>query len=163
MRKTTYPGFCRTVCFAFAVSAALTACTGMRPGYETPTVTVSAFRTLPSQGALPNFEIGLHVINPNAQALNIRGMSYTVSLEGHELVKGVANDLPVIDAYGEGDVTVTAAANLFAGIRLITELMSGPRDSFDYSLEAKLDVGSFIPAIRIRDAGTVSLRSSGGG
>lgn len=163
MEKLAFARPCRALYMAVALSVGLAACTGMRPGYETPTVTVNAFRALPSQGALPNFEIGLHVINPNAQALNIRGLSYTVSLEGHELVKGVANDLPEIEAYGEGNVTVTAAANLLAGIRLISELMSGPRDSFSYSLEAKLDVGAFIPAIRIRDTGRVALRSTGGG
>lgn len=143
------------------LTTALQACTGMRPGYETPTVTVNSFRTLPSQGAMPKFEIGLHVINPNREALKLRGVSYTVSLEGHELIKGVANDLPVIAAYGEGEFKVTAAANLFAGIRLITDLMSGPKDTFDYEFEAKLDVGTFLPVIRVKDAGQVSLRPSG--
>jgi LEA14-like dessication related protein len=156
-----------TVRWAFAPIVAMvvtiSACTGLRPGFETPTVTVNSFRALPSEGALPNFEIGLHVINPNPQALALRGVSYTVSLEGHELMKGVANDLPVIDAYGEGKFKLTAAANLFAGIGLITDLMRNSRETFNYSLEAKLDVGAFIPAIRIRDAGEVSLRPAPSG
>ncbi len=142
-------------------ASALSGCSSLRPGFETPTVTVNTFRALPSEGMMPNFEIGLSVINPNAEALQLRGISYTVVLEGHELIKGVANELPVIEAYGQGQVTLTAAANLFAGIRIISELMRSAQDSFDYELEAKLDVGAFLPAIRVRDAGKISLRPDG--
>lgn len=140
------------------LSVCLQACAGLRPGFETPTVTISSIRTLPTEGAFPKFEIGLHVVNPNRDPLKLDGVAYTVSLEGQELIKGVDNDLPIIEGYGEGDITVTATPNLLAGIRLITDLMSGPRDTFRYSLEAKLDVGAFTPPIRVRDEGEISLK-----
>ncbi|MDH3303705.1 MAG: LEA type 2 family protein [Gammaproteobacteria bacterium] len=143
------------------LASLLQACGGWRPGYETPTVTIKSFRALPSQGALPNFEIGLHVVNPNREALKLRGVSYTVSLGGHELIKGVGNELPVIDAYGEGSLMLTASPNLFAGIRIVTDLMNASNESIPYSLEAKLDVGRIGPAIRVRDSGQISLRPSG--
>ena len=142
------------------LSMLLQACTGLRPGYETPTVTVNSFRALPSQGALPNFEIGLHVVNPNREPLKLRGVSYTVNLGGHELIKGVGNELPVIEAYGEGGFTLTATPNLLAGIGLVTDLMRSSTDSIDYKLQAKLDVGMIQPAIRITDSGKISLRPS---
>jgi LEA14-like dessication related protein len=136
----------------------LHACAGLRPGYETPTVMVNSFRVLPSAGAVPNFEIGLHVINPNRESLELRGIAYTVSLDDHELLKGVGNDLPVIEAYGEGDFTISASANLLAGIRFIGDLMKGSNDRLRYDLDAKLDVGGLRPAIRVRDSGEISLR-----
>lgn len=144
-----------------AAAILLPACTGMRPGFETPTVTITSFRPVPSTGVVPQFEIGLRVVNPNREALKIAGVSYTVTLEGQELIKGVDNRLPVIEGYGTGDVTLTAAPNLLAGIRLITDLMSGPRDTFDYALEAKLDVGTFVPPIRVRDEGEIALGPAG--
>ncbi len=143
----------------FTMAAMLGGCAGMRPGYETPTVTVNSFRTMPSEGALPTFEIGLRVINPNREALELQGVAYTISLEGHELIKGVGNELPIIDGYGEGDLTLTATANLFAGIRLITDLMRNNRDTFTYEFEAKLDIGTFRPAIRVTDSGEIALGS----
>lgn len=155
----------RTSCTALllvALVVALPGCAGLGPGYETPTVTVSSFKALPSTGTMPSFEIGLRVINPNREALKLQGVAYTVSLEGHELIKGVGNELPVIDAYGEGEFKLTASANLFAGIRLITDLMSSNRDSFSYELEAKLDIGAFRPTIRVRDSGKISLGSAAG-
>jgi len=140
------------------LAGVLQACAGLRPGYETPTVTINSFRALPSQGALPNFEIGLHVVNPNREPLKLRGVSYTVNLGGHELIKGVGNELPVIEAYGEGSLTLTASPNLFAGIRIVSELMNSSNESVPYKLEAKLDVGRIGPSIRVGDSGEISLR-----
>ena len=137
----------------------LAACGAMRPGYETPTVTVSSFRSLPSEGGLPSFEIGLRVVNPNREPLELVGAAYTVSLEGRDLIKGVANELPVIEGYGEGTFKLTATANLLAGARFVTDLMRSEKDSFRYELEAKLDVGGLRPTIRVRDAGEIALWS----
>ena len=140
-----------------AITALLAGCAGLTPGYETPTVTVKAVRAMPSAGMLPEFEIDLHVVNPNREALELVGVSYTVSLEGHELIRGVGNELPVIDAYGEGDVTLKASADLLAGVGLIRDLMSSGRDTLGYSFEAKLDPGGLRPPIRVKDSGEVSL------
>ena len=144
--------------FLLALLVVLGGCSGLRPGYETPTVTVSSFKALPGEGAMPAFEIGLRVINPNREALELAGVSYTISLAGHDIIKGVGNELPVIEGYGEGEFTLTASANLFAGIRLMNDLMKADRDSFDYKLEAKLDPGGLRPSIRVKDSGQISLR-----
>jgi LEA14-like dessication related protein len=136
----------------------LAGCASKGPSYDTPTVMVSSFRAVPSEGPLPSFAIGLRVINPNREALVLQGVAYTISLEGHKLIEGVANDLPVIDGYGEGEFVLTASANLFAGIRLITDLMRGDSDGLEYELEAKLDIGGFRRAIRVRESGEISLR-----
>ena len=142
------------------ITTLLAGCAGMKPGWEEPTVTVKAVRAIPSEGMLPEFEIDLHVVNPNREALKLVGVSYTVSLEGHELIQGVGNDLPVIDGYGEGDLTLHATADLFAGVSLIRDLMSSGQDTLSYSFEAKLDPGALRPSIRVKDSGEVSL--SGG-
>jgi len=141
-----------------AFGVLLAGCVGMGPGYDTPTVTLSSFKSLPSEGGLPAFEIGLRVINPNPEPLELRGVAYTISLDGHELIKGVGNELPVIDGYGEGEFKLTAAANLFGGIRLITDLMRNQRDTFTYEFAAKLDIGAFRPAIRITESDVIALQ-----
>jgi LEA14-like dessication related protein len=134
----------------------LAGCAAFGPPWETPTVTVHSFRALPSGGALPEFEIGLEVVNPNRAALELAGVAYTISLDGREIIKGVGNDLPVIDGYGTGRVTLTASANLLAGVQLFTDLLRSPREAFEYRLEAKLDPGGLRPAIRISETGRIS-------
>jgi len=141
------------------IAAMLAACTAMSPDYEKPTVTLSSFRALPSEGMAPAFEIGLRIINPNSQALKLEGIVYTVSLEGHELVKGVGKDFPVIEGYSEGEVKLTASANLLAGIRFISDMMHTQGESLEYEFKAKLDMGGVYPTIRVSEKGDINLNN----
>ncbi len=143
------------------LAAALSACASLSPGYEEPTVTLSSFKALPSEGMVPAFEIGLRIINPNSQALNLNGIVYTISLEGYELVKGVGKDFPVIDGYSEGEVKLTAAANLLAGIRFVGDMMQSQRESMEYEFKAKLDLGGLYPSIRVRESGKIDMGNMG--
>ena len=131
----------------------------MGSGYETPSVSVQSFRPVASDSGsgLPAFEIGLHVINPNLEPLELAGISYTISLDGKDLIKGVGNDLPVIEGYGEGTFVLTAGFNVMAGIQLFRSLANKDSDSFDYSFKAKLDPGAYRRKIRISDSGSISL------
>ncbi|MEO1247528.1 MAG: LEA type 2 family protein [Pseudomonadota bacterium] len=139
------------------VLSTLTGCAGLRPGFEPPTVNVQGFRAVPSERGMPAFEIDLAVANPNADALKLAGIAYTVSLDGDEVVTGVGNKLPEIPAYGAETFTVTAQLDLLAGAQFVSSLLRRNTDRFDYEFEAKLDPGPLIPSIRVRDTGTVSL------
>ena len=142
------------------LSSLLTACAQLQPGYEQPTVTLSSFKAIPSEGMVPAFEIGLRIINPNSTALDFNGIVYTISLQGYELVKGVGKDFPVIEAYSEGTVQLTASANLLAGIRLIGDLVNSPDEQLDYEFKAKLDMGGLYPSIHVRESGEFRLDGS---
>jgi len=148
-----------TISTLLIAAALLASCTGMGSGYEIPTVSVQSFRPIASDngGGLPAFEIRLHVTNPNLEPLELAGISYTISLDGKDLIKGVGNELPVIEGYGEGTFTVTAGFNVMAGIQLFRSLMDKDGDSFDYSFRAKLDPGAYKRKIRIADSGSISL------
>ena len=135
----------------------LAGCATLQPDFETPAVNVSSIRALPSEGIAPRFEIGLHIVNPNRNALTLQGIAYRLKLEGHEILTGVANDLPTIAGYGEGEVTLTATTSLLSSIRLFTELMNTPREAIAYDLEAKLDLGGIRPAIRVSETGSIDL------
>jgi len=145
---------------ALTFTLLVSACATLSPDYEEPTVMLSSFKALPSEGMVPAFEIGLRIINPNSQPLNLEGIVYTISLEGYELVKGVGKDFPVIEGYSEGTVKLTAAANLLAGIRFVTNMMQEQRNSFDYEFKAKLDLGGLHPSIRIKENGQINLNKT---
>lgn len=149
--------------FALAISLllVLTACAGLNPNYETPVVNVQSFRALPGDGSgvpgLPTFEIGLQVLNPNPEPLNLEGVFYTISLEGQKLLSGVANELPVIEGYGEGTVKLTASVSILGGMRLIQQLMAQPQDRVEYEFSARLDPKGFSRTIRVEESGEISL------
>jgi LEA14-like dessication related protein len=153
---TVYRALWIFVMLALALGGA--GCAGIQNDYETPSVSVSSFRALPGKGVVPEFEIGLHIVNPNRKALELKGVAYTVSLEGHKVLTGVSNDLPVIEAYGQGDVLLQGRVDLFSSISFFTDLArkGGPRD-LSYRLDAKLDVGTLYPVIRISEKGSLNL------
>ena len=142
-------------CLSFFI---LSACSTLKPlDFEDPSVTVNSVRVIPSEGVAPQFEISLHIINPNSISLPLKGVAYSVSVEDKKILTGVSNKLPVIEAYGEGDVTLRASANLLNSIRLITSLMQKNSDKVTYTLDAKLDLGTLIPDIRISEKGEITL------
>jgi len=145
---------------ALCLAASIASCATLDPDYEEPTVTLTSFKALPSEGMVPSFEIGLRIINPNRQTLTLQGIVYTISLAGHELVKGVGRDFAPIEGYSQGDVHLTASANLLAGIRLIGDLARSPEESLDYEFQARLDLGGLYPSLRIAEKGTVELGAS---
>jgi LEA14-like dessication related protein len=135
----------------------MSGCAAIKPVFETPAVTIASFRSLPASGINPQFEIGLHVVNPNAIPLNLKGMSYTALIDGHRVLVGANNALPSVAAYGEQDITVVATADLLAGIQLLSSLMTQPRKQLTYQLVVKLDVGDFIPLITVEQQGDIQL------
>lgn len=143
--------------FSVLLLGLLTGCALLQPAFETPEVRVTSVRMLPSETMAPRFEIGLHVINPNRTPLKLNGLTYSVNLEGFKVLSGVANDLPVIAGYGEGDVLVEATADLVSSLGLISELMQRPRETVTYDLNAKLDIGALLPSLRINQSGQIAL------
>lgn len=133
-------------------------CTGLDRGFETPVVGVSSFRAIPAEGKMvPQFEIGLHIVNPNRTPLKLEGLVYSVILNGHRVLTGATGDLPTIGAYSDGEVTITATADLLSSIRLLGSLMEQAQDTFTYELDAKLDIGSLRPRIHVQEKGKFSL------
>ena len=135
----------------------LGACASLNPDYEKPTVMMTSFHTVPSEGSLPTFEIGLRIINPNPAPIELQGVVYSISLQGRELVKGVGKDYPTIEGYSEGDITLSASANLLEGIRFIADMVQAHDQPLEYKFEAKLDVGGFFPSLRVSETGSLNL------
>ena len=135
----------------------LAACASLDPDYEKPTVMMTSFHAVPSEGAMPSFEIGLRIINPNPKPLELQGVVYSISLQGHELVKGVGKGYPPIEGYSEGDITLNASANLLKGIQFIAGMTQSQDKALEYEFEAKLDVGGFYPSLKVSETGTFNL------
>lgn len=133
-------------------------CAALQPSdYQEPAVSINTFRVIPSQGFSPRFEIGLRIVNPNRTALELEGIAYTIDIEGNRMLTGAANELPVIKAYSEGNVTLQASTDLFGGIGLIGDLMKKKSDKVNYELNVRLDAGSYRPLIRVERTGEISL------
>lgn len=142
----------------------LAACSGIRGGpFEAPTVTLDSFRLLPSEGLSPRFLIGLRVINPNPVAIDLRGISYDVELEGQRLLTGVAGNLARVPPYAESEIELQAGVNLLGSIRLLNDLLTdASRDRLAYVFRARLDVAGLPQRLTLEETGELTLVGAGG-
>ena len=135
----------------------LAACSSLNQ-LKAPNATVTAVRPIQGKGMLPDFAVDLHLTNPNAQALSLRGASYTLSIEGQQLVSGVASKLPELPAYGEADVTLTATPDVLGTLGLAQKLLQSQDISqLHYKFTARLDLAALLPDLVIEKEGPLSL------
>jgi LEA14-like dessication related protein len=139
------------------LSLTLVACASLTGDLDPPTVTVENVESLSNSGSTPRFLITLRIANPNKQALDIVGVSYSMELLGKELINGVTNDVPRIEPYGEEVVKLEAGIRLFELLRLLASLGREQADELDYRFEAKIDFEGFLPTQRVEEAGVISL------
>jgi len=145
-----------------ALYLCLAACSNLTPDFDEPTVSISSFKLEPGQGQGPVFNIGLRIVNPNNVPLRLNGAAYTISLEGYDILTGVADELPTIEAFSEATVAINAQASLIDSIRFFNKLLQQPGDKLSYEFKAKLDTDNFVNAIRVTDSGEVSLKPDTG-
>ena len=144
--------------FASAALALLLAgCATLSPGFEPPTVDLIGIEPAASGSFEQRMQLTLRVINPNRQSLNIRGISYSLSLQGHKVVTGVSNRIPVIAGYGEATVTVDAATSILGGLQVLRDLIASPKQKVSYELAAKFDIRGRLTPLKITETGTIDL------
>ena len=143
--------------FVVLLMAMSAACATLLFDIQQPEITVSSFRALPSQGTVLNFEIMLHVKNPNPVTLKLNGISYSASIAGHRIITGTADALGSVETNGEGDYPILAQANLVSGAALLVDLLKDPKELVSYEFDATIDIGGLLPDIRIRKQGELSM------
>ncbi len=140
------------------LAALLTACATLTGDLDPPKVTIENVESLPNSGSTPRFLITLRIANPNKQALDIVGVSYSMELLGKELITGVTNEVPRIEAYSEQTVELEAGVRLFELLRLLAGLGLEQTEELDYRFEAKIDFEGFLPTQRVEETGVISLK-----
>jgi len=65
----------------------------MGPRLEPPKLVLTSIEVGAIQGLSQEFIIGVSVANPNAKALALRGVSYSLALNSFELIQGVSAEM----------------------------------------------------------------------
>jgi len=144
------------------MSALLSGCTTLTPNFEKPKVHVISIKA-PSPGSVDKlFRVGLRITNPNNIALDIKGMSYELSVDGIALASGVTADIPLVEAYSEASFEVPVSLSVFNSLRLFKRLLESPQQegkkALSYELEARIDVGGdWLPKISVSERGVIPL------
>lgn len=145
------------------VLSSLWSCSLIRAAQDPPKLAVTSFEVGDSDGLSQAFIIGLKLTNPNVDPIELRGLSYSLALNGYELVHGVNGNIPVIEGYSEVSVRLLAQTNLFSALRFLNNYVSaGSRGDLAYELSAKLDFGGLMGKLSVKDSGVVAVGAESG-
>ena len=144
---------------ALFLCVTLAGCSSLTPRLEQPEVKVAGLRLLPAQGFTQPIEVSLLIANPNARDLSLRGIRYSVGIENFDVLSGVSNNLPTLNAYQETPVTVVVTANVLQLVRLVEQFgRISQSGEVNYTFNARLDFSAWLPAMNVKEKGRIALQ-----
>lgn len=136
----------------------LAGCAAFRPQLAEPNISLVGVEIQELGLFRQRYLLTLSVQNPNAMAIPVRGMSYTLQVAGADFAKGVSPRAFTVPGYGETDVQVEMTTNLVSTLGKVQELLAGKRKLVDYQLNGRLEVDlPFVSSIPFRTRGEFRL------
>jgi LEA14-like dessication related protein len=149
----------RAVIGVCAVSALFTAGCVLTPKFTMPTLTVAGVQVEGGDLLEQRLKVRVHVANPNDRRLPIKGVAYTLEIEGQPFASGESAQSFVVPALGETEFDMNVTTNM-AGM-LMRLLARGPDalQSVSYHLTGKVALSEgWLQSIPFEQRGTVRLQ-----
>ncbi len=149
----------RTAIALCAVSALLASGCVLSPRFTTPTLTVAGVQVEGGDLLEQRLKVRVHVENPNDRRLPIKGVAYTLEIEGQPFASGESAASFVVPALGATEFDMNVTTNM-AGT-LMRLLARGPdaRQSVSYHLSGKISLSEgWLQSIPFDQRGTFRLQ-----
>jgi LEA14-like dessication related protein len=146
-------------CAPLALAALLGAC-ALAPRLETPRLSVAEVQIVSSDLWEQRLRVRMRVQNPNDRALAVKGLEYTLEVEGQPFASGESAASFTVPALGEAEFDMNVRTNL-AGTLL--GLLARGHDTLGrnvaYRLAGKLSLSQgFLRSIPFEERGTLTLK-----
>ena len=139
----------------------LAGCSMMRlQSAEPPRVTLASLTPVKLSLFEQRFEVGLRLQNPNAFALPIQALDYTLAINGEDFASGMSRTDLRVPAFGEELVTVTVTSDLLNSLDQIRRWQQAPPEALDYRLSGRAHLADLPVGLPFEYAGSVSLGTS---
>lgn len=128
------------------------------PKLEAPKLSVVSLKMQGGDLFSQRVLVRMRVFNPNARALPIDGLSYTIEINDAELGNGGSSAPFTVPAMGEAEFDMQFTANLAGALaRLLTKRNSS--EKLDYRLRGNVSLASgFLRRIPFDERGSVNLK-----
>ncbi|MGH8209324.1 MAG: LEA type 2 family protein [Steroidobacteraceae bacterium] len=136
---------------------ALSGCSLFVPRLEAPRLSVVGIEF--QKGALwrQKLKVRMHVDNPNDRVLPIKGVTYTLEVNGQEFAHGESAASFVVPALGEAEFDMNMTANMAGTI--ISLLGHGTDAGIDYHLAGKISLSEgLLRSVPFDQHGTFKLQ-----
>jgi LEA14-like dessication related protein len=122
------------------LSALLAGCATMAGLGEPPRVSLVAIEPTDVQLFEQRFRVTLHVQNPNARDITIRGLDYEIVVNDRLFAQGVSGKPFTVPAYGENIAEVEVVSTLQRVLEQLQELGVRGEPSIDYAITGQVSV-----------------------
>jgi LEA14-like dessication related protein len=145
---------------AAAAAVALLGCgCALAPKLTTPTLTIVGVQLEASDLLTQHLKVRVHVENPNARTLPIKGIEYTLDVDGQPFATGDSPASFVVPALGEAEFDMNVTTNM-AGtlVRLLARAPDAPAN-VPYRLSGKISLSQgWLQSIPFEQHGTFRLQ-----
>jgi LEA14-like dessication related protein len=137
-------------------SCLLSACAALAPKLDPPQLTVTRVDLVGGSLQQQQVHLTLHVVNPNARAIEVRGIDCNLDLNGGAFAAGSTDAAFTLPASGETDFGLNVTAHLDAAL---VALLSGfGQRTVDYRMYGQVHLrGGLIRNIPFEQKGRVKL------
>ncbi len=118
-----------------------TGCATLGQYPEPPKVTLSGIQPIGMTLLEQRYLLKVRIQNPNDAALDVKGMSYEVALNGKEFAHGVKGDPFTVPGFGETVVEAEIVSTAFSFYEQIRQLQKNPEQRFRYEITGVLSLG----------------------
>jgi LEA14-like dessication related protein len=140
-----------------AVVLVLSSCSLFVPKLQTPRLSVVGVEL--QKGALwqQKLKVRMHVDNPNDRELPIKGITYTLDVNGQEFAHGESAAAFVVPALGEAEFDMNMTANMAGTI--ISLLSHGTDANVEYHLAGRISLShGLLRSVPFDQQGTFKLQ-----
>ncbi len=133
------------------------ACATLSPYSEPLRVTLVSVEPYEATLLEQRYRARIRIQNPNDRALEVKGASFQLELNGHEFAHGVAGDPFTVPGFGEQLVEVYIVSTLFTLFTQIRELQEGGREKIDYRISGSLSVVGGVARVPFERSGELDF------
>ena len=130
------------VTLIIVTAALLNACATLSPYKESPRVSLVSIQPQEIGVLEQRFGLQLRILNPNATAIPVEGLSYTVEINNREFAYGVSRQAVDIPAFGEALLDVEVVSSLLNVVQQLQALNAETRSSLNYRLSGKIGLAN---------------------
>lgn len=148
MKAKTLPLLLATLVTSLAMLGA--GCSMLAPRLEKPTLQLVNVKMEDGNLLNQRFTVRLKVLNPNDRELPVKGLAYTIELDGQPFGRGQSARSFVVPAHGEAEFDMSLDANLAGAILAIAQRKErNAGREVEYRLKGKVSID--LPMLRSLD------------
>jgi len=112
--------------FQLTCAVLLAACAGMSAYQQAPRVSLASIQPRAANLYAQRYGLQLRILNPNDMELPIKGLSYSLEINGREFAYGISQQYVSIPSYGEALLDVDVLSNY---LNMLQELQENSGES----------------------------------